>query len=226
MVVSHTAEDEPAREGVIKFKLEFVCNRCIAEPMITDINAWRQICFRLGMIGQAVERYQGYGFGNISLRHQSPHANGYLITSTQTGVKAILGPDDYCHIISCDVAGNTIRAEGATEPSSEALTHGQIYSLDPDARCVIHVHSPEIWQVAEELDLLQTDTRAVYGTPAMADAVGSLFTESHLSQKRIFSMGGHEDGIVCYGATPEEAGLRLVSTLARALHYHDNLEIV
>jgi ribulose-5-phosphate 4-epimerase/fuculose-1-phosphate aldolase len=213
---------EQIREGVIKFRLDFNRNSCVTEAMITAVNGWRQICFRLGLIGQTADRYEGFGFGNISCRSRDEQTGGFLVTATQTGGKPVLGPDDYCHVLECDIAANMIRAEGATKPSSEALTHGQIYDLDPGAGCVIHVHSPEIWEAADELELLQTGLEIAYGTPAMAEAVAALYTESNLTKIRLFSMAGHEDGIVCYGSTPEEAGLRLVSTLARAPDHHEH----
>lgn len=36
--------------------------------------------------------------------------------------------------------------EGPIAPSSESLTHGQLYALDRDSRFVFHVHSPELWR--------------------------------------------------------------------------------
>lgn len=69
MTMVPTSESVPAREGVIKFGLDFARTRYISAPMIANVNAWRQICYRLGMIGQAEHRYNGYGFGNISVRH-------------------------------------------------------------------------------------------------------------------------------------------------------------
>jgi L-ribulose-5-phosphate 4-epimerase len=51
----------------------------------------------------------------------------------------------------------------------------------------------------------------------MAAEVKRLFAESDLPEKRIFGMTGHEDGIVSYGRTAEEAGFTMLAYLVRAL---------
>ena len=55
-----------------------------------------------------------------------------------------------------------------------------------------------------------------YGTPEMSDEVRRLFRETDVRQRRLFSMGGHEDGLVSFGRTAEEAGTVLLTYLARA----------
>ena len=206
-----------AREGVIKFAINFHRNHYVDRSMIAEINGWRQVCFRLGLIGQVDGRYDGCAYGNISSRHQAAHSDGFLITGTQTGGIPMLRPDDYCHVKGCDPDRNTIDAEGLIEPSSEALTHGQLYGLNPAINCVIHVHSPEIWQHGEALNLPVTDAGAAYGTIAMAEAVAVLIEEMGHPDHGLFSMGGHQDGVVSFGASPKQAGELLVSTCARVL---------
>jgi hypothetical protein len=80
----------------------------------------------------------------------------------------------------------------------------------------MHAHSPHIWRHAAELQLPMTED-VPYGTPEMAQEVARLYRESDVAQKRIFGMAGHEDGIVTFGATAEEAGFVMLGTLARAL---------
>jgi hypothetical protein len=92
-----------------------------------------------------------------------------------------------------------------------------LYGLNPAINCVIHVHSPEIWHRAGELELPMTDPGASYGTVEMAEAVSELIRAAGLPALGIFAMGGHEDGIVSFGANPSQAGEILVSTCARAL---------
>ena len=50
----------------------------------------------------------------------------------------------------------------------------------------------------------------------MSDEVRRLFRETDVRQRRLFSMGGHEDGLVSFGRTAEEAGTVLLNDLARA----------
>jgi hypothetical protein len=51
----------------------------------------------------------------------------------------------------------------------------------------------------------------------MSDEVRRLFRETDVRARRLFSMGGHEDGLVAFGTTAEEAGTVLLHHLARAL---------
>jgi hypothetical protein len=51
----------------------------------------------------------------------------------------------------------------------------------------------------------------------MALEVQRLYRESALPSLGILVMGGHEDGVVTFGASAEEAGGILVRQLARAL---------
>jgi hypothetical protein len=53
-----------------------------------------------------------------------------------------------------------------------------------------------------------------YGTPEMSREVERLFSETDVRRKGIFSMGGHEDGIVAFGQTMEGAGNTLLTALA------------
>ena len=61
-----------------------------------------------------------------------------------------------------------------------------------------------------------TDAAVPYGTPAMAAEVARLCEMSDMAQQRIFSMGGHEDGIVAFGKTSDQAGTILLAALDAA----------
>jgi hypothetical protein len=73
-----------------------------------------------------------------------------------------------------------------------------------------------IWRRAEALGIPTTDPSVAYGTPNMAYEVLRLYRSSPLAELRILSMGGHEDGIIVFGHTVEEAGQTLLVYLARA----------
>ncbi len=198
-------------EGVIKFDLEFShaqppCPDCLAE-----LNAWRQILFRLGLTGRDPVRYGGLAYGNVSCR-----TGGYrfIISGTQTGGKQYLRPADYCLVLDFDLGKNHLRAEGPIKPSSEALSHGAIYEAVPQAGCVIHVHSPEIWRNARQLGVPLTGESIAYGTPEMGRAVG---TGASSSRMGIVAMGGHEDGVLAFAAHARQAAMRLLQCLAKAV---------
>ena len=205
------------QEGVIKFDLTF--KDATAEPanMLTELNHWRGILWQQALIGQDPGRYEGYGFGNVSQRSGDFNAprgkRSFIISGTQTGHVPELDNNHYAHVKTYDAATNSVTAEGPIKPSSESLTHGMIYDLDNEIHVVLHVHSPDIWLAADNLGIPVTDTAIPYGTPKMAEEVQRLFNETDVREKKIFSMGGHEDGVVSFGISAEEAGDVLLRTL-------------
>ena len=203
-------------EGVVQYNLTFFPADPLPAAMLGSLNAWRQILFRLGLIGQDPHRYGGLGFGNVSIRLESGNAASFIISGTQTGGMDRLSPEHYSLVKSCDPATNSVVAEGIVRPSSESLTHGSLYRLDHTIGAVIHAHSPQIWSQADAIGLPQTNPSAAYGTPEMAEEVSRLFQNTPVSILKIFAMGGHEDGIVAFGRNMEQAGLTLVRYLALA----------
>jgi L-ribulose-5-phosphate 4-epimerase len=209
------------KEGVIKFEMEYRVAAALPEEQLRELNGWRKMMVLTELIGQTPTRYGGYGFGNISCRIDYPCDTGqppFVITGTQTGGVADLTAGDYVVVTACYPESNRLVAEGPVKPSSESLTHGTLYALDDSIRWVLHAHSPHIWRHAAALALPMTGDVA-YGTPEMAAEVARLYRESDVAQRRIFGMAGHEDGIVSFGATAEEAGFVLLSTLARSFQF-------
>lgn len=208
----------PQQEGVIKFQLDYSDGPAVRTDEIAEINAWRQILFRLRLIGREPGRYGGYAFGNVSLRIPSAGRRcSFLISGTQTGGLEELGAEHYASVLDCDIAANSITATGPIRPSSEALTHAAVYERGETIRAVLHAHSPEIWHCASAIGLPMTSSQAAYGTPEMAEEVERLFAQTDVLGQKIFAMGGHEDGVVSFGEKPEEAGMVLVRSLTQAL---------
>ncbi|MCB1057922.1 MAG: class II aldolase/adducin family protein, partial [Acidobacteria bacterium] len=140
----------------------------------------------------------------------------FLITGTQTAGLACIGVGDLCVVERYDARANRATSHGLVLPSSESLTHGAVYDLGPQIRFVFHGHGPVLWRRARELRIPVSDPRVAYGTPEMAAEVQRLFRSGTLGETQIFAMGGHEDGIVVYGRSAEEAGQILLRYLARA----------
>jgi len=205
-------------EGVIKFDLQFIEKPLALATDLAELNAWRKILWQLSLIGKDPQRYGGYGFGNLSQRiapfNAEKKRRAYLISGSQTGALANLDAGHYVVVNEYDAENNRIMAEGPIKPSSESLTHGMIYDMDINIRVILHAHSPDIWRHAQELGLPVTDKEVPYGTPAMAGEVERLFHGTNVQQTGIFSMAGHEDGIISFGRTPAEAGTRMLHTLA------------
>jgi hypothetical protein len=209
-----------SHEGVIKFDLTFTEAPPLPGEALRELGAWRRILFLLRLTGRDPERYEGLGYGNVSCRLEPyaapPHRRRFAVSGTQTGGLAELGPQHYAVVAECDPAANRVVAAGPVRPSSEALTHAALYALDDSLRCVLHVHSPELWRAAAALGIPTTDPAAPYGTPAMAAEVARLYADGAVRRGGILAMGGHEDGLVSFGASAGDAGTVLVRQLARA----------
>ena len=201
-------------EGVVKYQLKHLAISNPAEIELTELNAWRTIMLRLELIGQSPSRYGGLGFGNISQRLDNEQ---FIISGTQTGHLNQLSVNDYCIIKKADPAANMIQSQGPCKPSSEALTHATVYQKNPAITSVIHVHNFEIWNNTGKLNLPCTGKDIAYGTPEMASAVGQLFQQHSFASYKLFTMLGHEDGVVSFGKNLQEAATDLISCLAVAL---------
>lgn len=201
------------QEGVIQFDLHWQQTGVI-QADLSALNAWRAILWKLELIGQDPLRYDGIGFGNVSQRVAS--SNQFIISGSQTGHIEQLDEQHYALVTNFDADNNRVVAEGPVQPSSESMTHGVIYQLDASVNCVLHVHSPDIWNAASALSLPLTRSDVAYGTPEMAAEVSRLFSETDARTRGIFVMAGHRDGVVAFGTTPEAAGVSLIKTLARS----------
>ena len=182
--------------------------------------AWREILAMTRLVGQDPSLYGGFGYGNVSGRFGPPSSprkrRAFLISGTQTSGKSPVSLADFCVVESCDYQGNRVESYGQILPSSESMTHGAIYDLAPHIRFAYHAHSPTIWQHAARLQIPTTDERVACGTTEMASEVRRLYHGSGLPVTQILAMGGHEDGIMVFGRSAEEAGQVLLRYLARA----------
>jgi ribulose-5-phosphate 4-epimerase/fuculose-1-phosphate aldolase len=199
------------QEGVIKYRLDYHLAPAQTVEGFAELNAWRDLLWRLGMIGQDDLCYGGLGYGNLSLRLNGER---FLITGTQTGHLPHLTVEQYSWVRQARPEENYLEAEGPLPPSSEALTHAAIYLATPSVRCVAHGHSPEIWSNANSLGLPCVEETVAYGTPEMAQAVGAI-AETYPEQG-VIVMLGHQDGLLTYGPAPEQACWLMAQCLARA----------
>ncbi len=212
-------------EGVVRFDVSHVHEpldpRALGETART-LAAWRRILANLRVLGHDPARYEGLAFGNVSARVPpfGDVARGrrrFLVTGTQTGTLAHATLREFALVETWDVARNAVTSRGLVVPSSESLTHAALYDASPAVRVVLHAHAPELWRSARALGLPVTDAHVPNGTPAMAHEVARLYREGTFASTHVAAMGGHEDGVIAFGATADEAGTALVRQLARAL---------
>ncbi len=200
-------------EGVIKYHLHHQSTAANPKWNIASINTWRTLLYQLQLIGQQADRYMGYGYGNISQRVKGQQ---FIISGTQTGSIAELSIKNYCLVEATDLINNTLYSIGPCKPSSEALSHASVYAQDKTIQCIIHAHSPEIWHATQDLKLACTAKDVAYGTPDMAYAISQLFNSGELEQQALFTMLGHEDGVISFGKTFPETAFTMINTLANA----------
>ncbi|AUN99633.1 class II aldolase/adducin family protein [Bacteriovorax stolpii] len=199
-------------DGVIKYdRSNFSqCGALLADEY-EALEYWRKKLYQMNLIGEYPEVH--IGFGNMStLRdyscyHSNTHPQ-FVITGTQTGKYADLNGLQYTRVLDYQIDQLKIQMMGAIEASSEALTHAAIYAANPNITAVFHIHSNEIWKKMIEDKSDFTCESIPYGTVEMAHA-----TQACIKNKDsgVFCMHGHEDGIVIYARSLEEAGSLTVS---------------
>lgn len=206
-------------EGVVLFEAEHQQRELEArrlEAQSRPLLTWRQRLFDAAVIGKDPARYEGAGFGNVSVRLPARgSARPFLITGTQTGGRSRLSLQDLCVVEAWDLSRNRVVSHGMTRPSSESMTHGALYALDRNIRFVFHGHAPTLWRAAKRLRLPRTHPDAGYGTPEMAREV-IVQLRDHPGA-RVLAMGGHEDGIIAFGQSAHEAGTHLLSLLRASI---------
>ena len=205
-------------EGVVKFKQEFKDKLSLESKIILELNFWRGVLYKKGLIGRDLRKYNGFGYGNVSQRlgpYSLPvNKRKFVITGSQTEHLPILNEKYYAVVHEYYPKENLVVVGGLIQASSESMTHGAIYDLDYSIRSVFHIHSPQLWNYADRLGISQTRKDVKYGTPAMTEEVHRLYKETNLRNLHIFSMGGHQDGIFTFGKNTNEAGLTLLRYLS------------
>lgn len=204
-------------EGTIQFAyaLEHPAGP-VAEPdVVRSLAGWRAVFRRLDLLGQHRDRYQGFGYGNLSSRDGS-RPDEFVITASQTAGAPDFDDSSLVRITHSNVARFWVDAVGQQPPSSETLTHAIVYQADRSIGWVFHVHCPEIWQRHADLGLPATPEHAPCGSAAMADAVEVLLARHHV-RPVVFVTLGHEDGVFACGTDAAATGNALVALLARAL---------
>ncbi|OYW95854.1 MAG: aldolase [Alishewanella sp. 32-51-5] len=107
---------------------------------------------------------------------------------------------------------------------SGTQTGGKAVLTAADYALVSHCQ-PELNQIAasgpckpsDELQLPQTAAEIPYGTIEMAAEVARLFSATTVTRQGIFTMAGHEDGVVTFGSTGATAFQVLAECYAKAL---------
>lgn len=196
-------------EGIVKYQCTWRKAQKPDWSAVKLLDAWRSRCFDLRLVGVYPD---GVGYGNLSCR--IGNTSTFWVTGSATGSLPRLGAAHYTKVLSTSPERNEVECEGPIQASSESMTHAVIYNLVPEARAVIHVHSKRLW--TRFLHRVPTTPADVpYGTPEMCAAVGELLAEATPRRSGLFVMAGHEEGLVTFGESLQEAGDRLLAAVAQ-----------
>ena len=186
-------------KGYIKFNCNWIKADLPSFDQLKDINEWRDKLYKLNMIGAYKN---GIGFGNISVMSGEKE---FIITGSATGNKKKLNEKHYTKVVDFDFDKNCLTCIGPIIASSESLSHAAVYTSDSIVGAVVHIHNLALWKKLKD-KVPTTSVDATYGTPEMAKEIMRLFKEANAGDKKIIVMGGHKEGILCFGKNPEEAG--------------------
>ena len=192
-------------DGVIKYSIEHQRQGTPLFSGYDQLEALRTRLFTLGLIGEK----DGIGYGNLSMRHEG--SKSFFITATQTGRKYTLSREYYTYISDYDFSTFKVISQGTHKPSSEALSHAMIYAIDDRITTVIHIHSLALWKFMKGKNDLATT--AEYGTAEMVEEIAGLYTNLDPMMNNAFVMKGHEEGIITFGRSVEEAESALYAVM-------------
>jgi ribulose-5-phosphate 4-epimerase/fuculose-1-phosphate aldolase len=193
-------------DGSIKFTCHHATEKMvIPSALFTPLNYWRNELWAKCLIGAYSD---GVGYGNISVR--VPDSDQFYISGNSTGGIPELDQIHYPLVESCDIALNTIWCRGSIKASAESMSHAAIYFASSEVGAVVHIHNRQLWE--KLIDVLPTTSKNVaYGTPEMAYEIGRMMTLPETLKKKVFVMGGHEEGIISFGKTVEEAAFIILA---------------
>lgn len=193
-------------EGVIKFRFSYEEETSeIPELEYGEVENCRKKLFALNLIGEYKE--EKIGFGNLSVRkdysdfHKSEFPQ-FLISGTQTGHLENLDGLAYTRVTDGSLEDQTIGYHGPVKASSESLTHGAVYLASEKIMAIVHVHNKRLWEFMLKGDFPRTRKSTSYGTKEMANEALEIISGKN---QGCLVMHGHEDGVIFYGESIEEA---------------------
>lgn len=198
-------------EGYVKYRSFWTKAPAPNSAVAEELEIWRRPLFAAGLVGQ----YEalGIGYGNISVRCGEP--GQFLISGTQTGHIAKTDRSHYSLVTAHNIHANIVCSVGPVQASSEAMTHAAIYELDANIGAIVHVHSQALWQQFLH-EMPTTDAGVAYGTPQMANEFRRLYRDTPFRKTGLAVMAGHEEGLLSFGVTLEEATGKVLDLLESA----------
>lgn len=180
-------------EGIIKFVCNWKKTPPLQNPEIVALNYWRNQLYAQQLVGAYPN---GVGYGNVSCRIDKRQ---FIISGSTTGLIKQTDHQHYALVEDYDIASNFVLCSGPIQASSESMSHAAIYQTREEVKVVFHLHHKGLWDYLLK-QFPSTDLHAPYGSPQMAKEIGRLVGENDTYKRNIFSMGGHEEGIMAFGS--------------------------
>lgn len=205
-------------DGVIKFNFsEFVEIESLPTDEYLCLEEQRKKLFSLNLIGEYLP--ERIGFGNISIKKdysefKNTNFPQFLISGTQTGGQKDLDGSGYTRVIDGNLDEQSVACHGPIKASSESLTHAAIYLSCPQVTAIVHVHHRELWNKMLKGEYDKTSADVPYGTTEMANEVLEI-AKGKTSGTLV--MQGHQDGIIFFSDSIEEATSMAIKTLNKEL---------
>lgn len=194
-------------EGYIKFNIKWI-NEPLSINVPENLMQYRDKMHELKQIGHYKE--MNIGYGNISIKTEK----GMLISGTQTGNISPIKPKHFTLVTAYNIDENSVVCRGPIKASSESMTHAAIYEADSSVNAIIHIHNLALWK--KLMNTVPTTKKEVpYGTPEMAYEIFRLFKNSTVKGDKVIVMAGHDEGIIVFGKTLDEAGEKVLKLLSK-----------
>ena len=139
--------------------------------------------------------------GNLSVRVPG----GLLVTSTKSSL-AYLKSDEIIFVFASE--DDKIFFVGQKKPSSETITHWEIYKMNPSANAIVHVNAGP----KDGSDTLISETEIPYGTKDLGEDTGKL-----LIKRDVVMMKNH--GMISTGDDLSHAAEKIIKNADRNKPY-------
>jgi len=196
-----------AHQGVIKVKFNLKMSSPINEEHFLELEKWRSIFHKMGVIGEY--KTTKLGFGNLSKRLMKGD-EAFIITGAQTGVYPHLSGMQYTKVTKCVLSKLSIEAIGPIAPDNESLTHHAIYEKNLQINFIFHVHNINLWNYMIKNNLEQTAQDIDHRSFDFQQEAMKCIQNKNSG---IFAISDLEGGIIAYADSAENAGKLILETL-------------
>ena len=177
-----------------------------------ELSAWRSILHAQDLVGHHPDYNHGFSFGNMSCRTEA-EAEAFVITGSQTGSAKRFSDENLVRVTDANLERFWVESAGLVPPSMDTMTHAAIYASDSRIEYIFHVHSAEIWQQADELNIPKIN--ATGGSPQASQAIIELMGTNQ-SRPLVFIESEVKNSVFALGHLGRDCGGLLITYLAKA----------